>query len=213
MRGSPFCLKRCLRDAQASLGRDAFKKVKKDLDALEAFLAGQKRDFKKGLAVLSCSDNSFWREYHLSVPFKPELAVDESPYIKPLFDVLDNYRRYAVLLVDKGSARIFVIQLGQMTEYGEVRTPGIQGRHKKGGWYALSQTNFERHIDQQVTLHLKDVSKRLEAFMKAEAMEGLFIGGSDEALSMTRDVLPPLILKQALGTFQDGMSARPADVF
>lgn len=205
--------KNMLREAEESLGRDELKKVKKGLDALETFVMGGRREFKKGLAVLSSGDGSFWRDYHFPVPFKHELVVDKTPYIKPLLDVLDNYRRYAALLVDKGSARIFIIQLGQMAEYAEVRTTGIQGKHKKGGWYALSQTHYARHIEHQVSLHLKDVAKRLGAFLKDESIEGLFLGGSDEALSMTREILPRALTEKAVGTFHAGMFEKTSDVF
>jgi peptide chain release factor subunit 1 len=204
--------KNMLRETAESQQRPAMKAIEKDLKAIESYVIGNKREFKKALAILSSSSNSYWRNYHLSVAVKSELIVDKAPYIKPLLDIMDNYQRYAVLLVDKESARIFIAQLGEITEYGEVHTADIPGKHKKGGWFALSQNHYERHIDYHIGLHLKDVIKKLESFLKGEYIGRLIVGGSDEAVSMTREMLPKTITEKVIGTFSAGMFEVNADI-
>lgn len=198
-------LKSMLKETSDGLGRNVLKKVGGDLRAIGSYVGANKREFKKALAVISSGAGSFWREYHLSVPVRSELIVDRAPYIKPLLDVLDNNRAYAVLLVDKESARIFVVRLGEICEYGEVHTPGVPGKHKKGGWYALAATHYERHIDYHVGLHLKDVVKRLEKFLMGEQIGRLIVGGTGEALSMIKEMLPNKISEKIIGTFHAGM--------
>jgi peptide chain release factor subunit 1 len=205
-------LKNALRDAMESLDKNVLKKVEKDLNAVEAHVAGNRRGFKKGLVLLSSSGNSFWRQYNLAVPLKNELVVDKSPYIQPLLDIFEHYPRYAVLFVDKEMARIFVIHLGEITEYGEVHTPDVPGKHKKGGWFALAQTHYERHIEYHVGLHLKDVIKKLECFFKKEDIDKLVIGGSEDAVSMTKDLLPKTVMDKIMGTFHTGMFENNVEV-
>lgn len=197
--------KNMVKEVMGSLSRDVMRRVKYDLSRIDACILSDKRDFKKGLSILSSSENSFWQEYHLSVPFKNELIVDKTPYIKPLLDIIDNYERYAVLLVDKESARIFVVHLGEITEYGEVHTPDIPGRHKKGGWFALSQNHYERHINYHIGLHLKDVVKKLESFLKGEYIGKLIMGGSPEAVLKTKELLQKTVIEKVIGSFQAGM--------
>lgn len=205
-------LKNMLKDAADSLDKEMLKRVDKDLDALDAYVLGNRREFKKGLALISSRERDFWKEYHLSVPLKSELVVEKSPYIKPLLDILDNYQRYAVLLVDKESARIFIVHLGEITEYGEVHTPDVPGRHKKGGWFALAQNHYERHIDYHVDLHLKDVVKKFESFLKSEYIGRVLIGGSDEAVTMTRGLLPKTVNEKVVGAFHAGMFENNVEV-
>jgi peptide chain release factor subunit 1 len=205
-------LKNMLKDSAESLEKGVLKKVEKDLEALDAYVLGNRREFKHGLALISSKDNGFWREYHLSVPLKSELVVEKSPYIKPLLDILDNYQRYAALLVDKESARIFIIHLGEITEYGELHTPDVPGRHKRGGWYALAQNHYVRHIDYHVGLHLRDVIKKFESFLKHEYIGRVIIGGSDEAVNMTKGLLPKTVLDKVVGTFHAGMFEGNAEV-
>lgn len=205
-------LKNMLKDAVESLDKNVYKKVKDDLGKIDNFVLTNKRIFKKGLAILSSSANSFWREYHLGIPMKNELIVDKTPYIKPLMDVLVNYQRYAVLIVDKESARIFVIHLREIVEYGEVHTPDIPGKHKKGGWFALSQNHYERHIDYHVGMHLKEVIEKLDSFLGGEYIGRMILGGSDEALSMVRGMLPKTIVDKVIGTVKIEMFAKGPEV-
>lgn len=204
--------KNAIRELQEGGGRDKLKRIGKDLKAIETYIQNNRRDFKKGLALLSSMENSFWRDYNLAVPVKNELVVDKTPYVKPLLDVLERYQRYAVLLVDKETARIFIIHFGEITEYGEVHTEDVPGKHKKGGWFALAQTHYDRHIDYHVGLHLKDVIKKFEPFLKAEDINKLILGGPDEAVLKTKSLLPKSVQAKIIGTFHAGMFEGTLDV-
>ncbi len=205
-------VKSAVKELQDAGDKAMLKRVEPDLRAIEVYIRNNKRALKKGLALLSSSDNSFWREYNLAVPVKSELVIDNAPYIKPLLDMLKRYRRYAVLLVDKETARIFVIHMGEITEYGEIHTEDVPGKHKKGGWFALSQTHYDRHIDYHVGLHLKGVIKQFEPFIKGEDINRLLIGGPEEAVLKTKALLPKGIQAKVIGTFQAGMFEGTLDV-
>lgn len=192
--------KNMMKNTVDSLDKAIYKKIKNDLEKIDNYVLTNKRLFKKGLALLSSSENSFWKEYHLGVPVRNELIIDKNPYTKPLMDIMDTYPRYAVLLVDKESARIFVIHLGEIVEYGEVYTPDIPGKHKKGGWFALAQNHYARHIDYHIGLHLKDVIEKLDSFLSGEYIGRLIIGGSDETVSMVKGMLHKTVLDKVIST-------------
>ncbi|NWF52826.1 MAG: hypothetical protein HXY47_07060 [Nitrospirae bacterium] len=205
-------LKNMMKNTIDILDKNVYKKVKVDLEKVDNYILTNKRSFKKGVALLSSSKNSFWKEYHLGVPVKNELIVDKSPYVKPLMDILDNYQRYAVLLVDKEFARIFLIHLREIIEYGEVYTPDIPGKHKRGGWFALSQSHYERHINYHIGMHLKEVIEKLDSFLSGEYIGRIIIGGSDEAVSMVRGMLHKKILDKVIGTVKIEMFANSSEV-
>lgn len=204
--------KNMMKNTIETMDKALYKAVKDDLERIENYVISNKRMFRKGLALLSSSGNAFWKEYSLNVPVKNELIIDKTPYTKPLMDILDNYQRYAVLLVDKESARIFAVHLGEIVEYSEIHTPDIPGKHKKGGWFALSQNHYERHIDFHIGMHLKDVVERLESFMNGEYIGRLIIGGSDEAVSMVKGMLHKTILDKVIGTARVEMFAKSDEV-
>lgn len=204
--------KNMIRDTAEGLEKAVYKLVKDDLIKMESYVTGNKRMFKKGLVLLSSSRKDFWREYHLAVPVRDEIVVEKSPYMRPLLDALDHYQRFVIALVDKESARIFIVHLGEIVEYGEVHTSDVPGRHKKGGWFALSQNHYDRHIKFHVGLHLNDVVKKLDSFMAGKEVSGLLMGGSDEAVVMTKGMLAPTVSAKIVGSFQAEMSASSDDI-
>lgn len=205
-------LKNMIKDVADKTEKAVFKKIKNDLEKMESFVIGNKRRFKKGLVIISSSEKSFWQEYHIAVPFKNEIVIDKTPYIKPLVDILDNYKRYAVILVDKESARLFLVHLGEIEEYGEVHTADVPGKHKRGGWFSLSSHRFERHINYHVSLHLKDVIKKLDAFLADEQVERIILGGPADAVSMVKGMFPKPVSGKVIGFFNAEMFANTNDI-
>lgn len=205
-------IKNMLKQTTESLDKAVYKRVKEDLEKIEHYVLTNKRMFKRGLALFSSKELSLWREYNLGVPVKNELIVDKSIYTKPLLDILNNYQRYGVLLIGKDSARIFIVHLGEIVEYGEVHTADIPGKHKKGGWFALSQNHFERHINVHIGVHLKEVIEKLDSFVAGEYIGRLILGGSDEAISMFKGMLPKKTLDKIIATVKIEMFAKGDDV-
>ncbi len=181
------------------------KKVKGELERFENYFLTQKPQFKKAVCLIGGRNGGFWKEYHLAVPLQSGIFVDSTPYLKPLMDCVDRYPRYLAMLLSKDEARIFVVQMGEILEYGEMKTPDIIGKHKKGGWFALEQDRFERHAEFHVDLHLNDVIRRLGAFIQEQQIRKVVIGGPAEAVSMCMEKLPRDIAGKVIGNFAAGM--------
>jgi peptide chain release factor subunit 1 len=88
----------------------------------------------------------------------------------------------------------------------------VPGKHKKGGWFALSQTHYERHIDHHVAMHLKDVVSRFEPFLKGVEIDRIVLGGSEDAILKTRELLPTTVADKIIGTFNAGMFERNSEI-
>jgi peptide chain release factor subunit 1 len=206
------CLKNMLKGTAESLDRSLYKRVKDDLEKIEHHVLTNKRTFKKGLVIFSSKEAALWKEYNLGVPLKNDLIIDKSVYVKPLMDILDNYQRYCVLLVGKDAARIFIVHLGEIVEYGEVQTPDIPGKHKKGAWFGLSQNHYERHINFHIGIHLKEVVEKLDTFLNKEYVGRLILGGSEEAVSMVRAMLHKTVADKIIACVKIEMFAKSDEV-
>ncbi len=179
-----------------------------EIELISEYLTLNKNKFKKGLVLFSSKNTEYWKEFHLSIILNNQIIINQKPYIKPLADLLDNYQRYTVVLVDKESARIFMVHLGEIEEYTEHFSPDVPGKHKKGGWYALSQSRYARHIEKHVTLHLKDVQNILhDILLSREYIGRICIAGPVEATSRFKEILPQPVKEKIVGTFKAEMSA------
>lgn len=204
--------KNMLKEALEKQEKDVRRKIRPDVEKIEAFLFSHKRSVRKGLALFSSAEADFWREIHFSVTVGNGVYVDTSPFIKPLLYIADRYPRYAVMLIDREHARLFVIHLGEVEEYREVFTDNVPGRHKKGGWFSLGQKSYERHTDYHVDLHLKDVLKELELLVSAGDITRIVAGGAEEALVRAKELFGKVLADKVIGSFPATMTAQANEV-
>jgi peptide subunit release factor 1 (eRF1) len=115
------------------------------------------------------------------------LAWESTPDVAPLLDVVDEYERYAVALVESNRARLFTVFMGSIEEHAALRDREVPSRHDRGG---VSQSHFQHHHDLHVLWHLKRVAGRLAALFRRRPFDRLILAGPEEVTSELRPLLP-----------------------
>jgi len=134
--------------------------------------------------------------------------VGPRPYLRPLLDVLDEYERYVVALVDKEKARLFMVYLGEIVEQEFVEDL-VPGKHEQGGW---SQANYQRHHAAHVFWHLRRVAEELSALLWRKPFDRLVLAGPPEATAELRRLLPRRLRERLAGTFPAEIFAPPSEI-
>ena len=193
--------------------RDSLERVKdsaaaEDVAKVETFFDLEYDWQGKGVALFSASRSGFWRVYPLAVPIQSEAHTGERPYVKPLAQVLNEYPRYGVALVDQEQARLFLIHLGQIEEKGG--WAGQYLKHHKQGGYAASR--LQRRVDQQAQQNLKKAAETLVHFCEENQCSRLILSGSAQTLPRFRGLLPKALQKQVVGTLGLDVTAPASEV-
>jgi peptide chain release factor subunit 1 len=162
----------------------------------------------KSVAIFSCTPGGLWQTHFLPVPLKDQAAFEPAPYLQPLLDLLDEYERYAVALVDKEKARLFTVFLGEIEEH-QVDEEVVPGKHKQGGW---SQARYQRHHEAHVYWHLKRVADLLARMYRRRRFDRLILAGPEEATSELRRLLPRALAHRLVGTFPAELFASDAEI-
>ncbi len=162
----------------------------------------------KGVALFSSVAQQLWRVYPLALPIENKVHIGESLYLRPLAQLFDEHERYGVVLVDRESARLFLIQLGQIEEKSELIGEELK-RHRQGGFAAA---RYQRHVDKQAEQNLKLVAEATINFCREHHCERLILGGSDETLPQFKEMLPKALQNQVIGTFSIDTAAPANEV-
>lgn len=180
--------------------------LKQDLDKIGAFVTGNwRRHGQKGLAIFSCAASGLWHVFELPVGVPFALIVGDEPYAKPLTAVLDEYRRYCVVSVDRKKARYFTVYLGEIEEHhGVFVDESVPDQVKQGDWASLRQSRIARHIEDHVLHHLRDVADMTFSFFRAHSFDRLILAGQDELITKFRTLLHPYLQERVAGEFQAG---------
>jgi peptide chain release factor subunit 1 len=134
----------------------------------------------RGLAIFACSAaNDFFQIGQFDVPFERDrLFVADRPHLFPLARLIDQYRRYAVVLADTNRAQIFVFVAGRRTEREEIEDVKTK-RAQIGGW---SQARYQRHQENYHLHHAKEVIDVLGRTVREEAIEYVILAGDEETV-------------------------------
>lgn len=140
-----------------------------------------------GLALFACSGVELFEAIQLAAPI-PEhrLYISDQPHLYPLARLIDEYPRYAVLLADTCSARIFVCA-GNTLEEAQRITGTKTKHHKMGGW---SQARYQRHTENYHLQHAKEVADTLARVVRDEQIGSIFMSGDSLIVPLLKEQLP-----------------------
>jgi peptide subunit release factor 1 (eRF1) len=180
-------LRNTVADRVASLKGDARKSAERDIERITAHLAGVERS-ANGLAVFaSAGANDFFQAVTLAVPLEEhQLFIGQVPHLYPLARLNDQYPRYAALLVDTNSARLFVFSLGAAESRETVRNPKTR-RSVQGGW---SQARYQRHLENFHLHHMKEVVGILDRVVREEKINHVVVACDEVARPTLMEQLP-----------------------
>jgi peptide chain release factor subunit 1 len=160
--------------------------LEKDAEKIRAYVADVDKS-ANGLAIFTCSAGDLFEAIPLAAPIaEHKLYISNQPHLYPLARVIDEYPRYAVLLADTNSARIFVIAANSVQQTEQVEDIKTR-RHKAGGW---SQARYQRHLENYHLQHAKEVVDALGRIVADEAIGSIILAGNDVIIPLLREQLP-----------------------
>lgn len=170
-----------------------------DMVRINRYLEQEIQAPTKGIVMFTCGGaNDFFQTAQLEVPIEENrVFVYDRPHVYPLARLLDQYQRYAVVLADTNSARIFVFALGKTIDQKEVKNVKTN-RSQVGGW---SQMRYQRHIDNYHQHHAKEVVETLERVVRNDRIDYVILAGDEETIiPLLRERLSKEMLAKVIDT-------------
>ncbi|KPJ60699.1 MAG: hypothetical protein AMJ46_05445 [Latescibacteria bacterium DG_63] len=168
---------------ERSLSREQRQSVVQDFEKLSTYSTTElDRKGSKGIAIFSASSSGVWEAFPLPGPVRNVLIVDWDPYIRPLTMLLDQYKRYCTVLVDRERARVFAVSLGEIEDHSQILGE-VPGQVKASGWGGYEERRIERHIEDHVRRHLRNVAEITYDFFRQKKFDRLIIGGHGDIVS------------------------------
>jgi peptide chain release factor subunit 1 len=159
----------------------------RDLERITTYLQKELAPSANGVAIFACSAGELFETVQLSAPVDEHwLYVGDAPHLYPLARLESQYPRYAAVVTDTNTARIFVFAAGAIVS--EKQVEGFKTRRSsQGGW---SQARFQRHIDNYHAQHVKEVVDALARVVQKEGINEIILSGDEVVLPLLREQLP-----------------------
>lgn len=181
-------LRKALPEHANGLTGDARAGFEADAARITEFLEADVRKSANGLAIFACGGrDAFFEAMQLDAPLEQhQLFVGKVPHLYPLARLNDQFPRYAALLVNTNSARLFVFGLGSTEAQQEVVNTKTR-RTTMGGW---SQARYQRHVENFHLHHMKEVVDVLDRVVRDESLTKIVVACDEVAKPTLMDLLP-----------------------
>ncbi len=170
-----------------------------DLEKVNSFCSRLLPGYKQvGLSVFCCSSEKFWQDYALMKSPRNMLIFDQSPYVRPLSAILEEYHRICVLTSDKNTASWYDIYMGEITPLETLIESSVPKRQESGR-EEYSSKRIERQKSSKQHGHLKKAAKITFDLWKQHKFEWLFLGIPDKYLPELESLMHPYIKNRIKG--------------
>jgi peptide chain release factor subunit 1 len=188
----------------SSIEREARLSVRADLERVKEAVR-EERWKPGGMAIFACSGRDLYEEVPLPRPVRDRIVVEDTPYVRPMLAVLDEYHRACVAVVDKASARFWEVYQDEMREAGKVRDRALRKPNAAG----VAEVRVRNKADELSRRHYRSVAQRLDEMFRSGGFDLLIIGGHDYEVPAFTGFLPRELRSRIAGTFSIDPSTEP----
>ena len=167
-----------------------------DVDRIEKYLANELRPSTNGLALFACAGaEGFFESVQLNAPLEQnEIYVDHRPHLYTLARVTKRFPRYAAVVADTDSARLFVFGMSTTVSEDRVESEKVS-RTQMGGW---SQARYQRHAQDYHRRHAKEVLEALDRVVRKEEVQHIVFAGDQVVIPLLEAQLSPFLAAKVI---------------
>ena len=181
----------------------------RDLEKIAQYLETDLQPSANGVAIFACAAGELFEAVQLNAPFEQNwLYISDQPHLYPLARLESQHPRYAAVVTDTNTARIFVFATGEVVAEQEVKGVKTRGT-SEGGW---SQARYQRHLSNFHQQHAKEVVDALDRIVAQEAIDQILIAGDEVITPLLRDQLPKQLADKVVDHLRLDTRAPIADV-
>jgi len=183
----------------------------RDVERILTYVEEKVEPAANGVAIFACSGaNDFFEAIQLTTPIEAtRVYAYNQPHLYQLARLHDEYPRYAVLVTDANSARIYVFGLGQTIEADEVKGKKVH-RVKVGGW---SQARYQRRVNNAHQQHAKEVIERLEQVVREDRIQHVILAGDSAMIPVLQEALPKQLAELVVDVMKLDVNAPDQEIF
>ena len=201
-------------EAEKTAGRDAVshdarEALKADLARIRRFFDSEfDRDGVHGLALFAAGGDNLWVTLPLSERVPDAIKIRRDLHLSPLVPLVGRSDGAVVAVVGREQGHLYRLRDGRLEEVVD-RSEEQPGRHDQGGW---SQARYQRHIENLVQEHFKDVAEALDQQLRRARGPRVVLVASEEARSEFMNSLSNEAKAAVVGATQGEAHATPAEL-
>ncbi len=186
------------------------KSFERDMEKIQEYLETRIEPSSNSIAIFACAG-----EGDLFEPLQLEafldgnhLSVGDRPELFHLARLLDENPRYALVLADTQTARIYVFAQRRLIDEEELENENLPRRRGVG----TSAMQYQRHVENHQKEHARELVETLARIVAEERIEHIVFAGNDVILPLIRQELPKRLEEKVVDSLHFDLNKPVADI-
>ncbi len=158
------------------LTREAEMSLRRDIDHLLSSVDRFEPETGQGLAIFLSGGHGL--DEHIALPdrVRDRAVVDFAPYVRPLDAMLEYFKRYLVVVMERRKASFFEYHMGRLSAGGSLEEEEIR-KANYAGFAGYEEQRVRSHTDEVAHRHYRDTAAEVYERFKADAFDRVVVGG------------------------------------
>ena len=181
------------------------------MEKIQRYLETEVKPSANGIAIFACSgEGNFFEALQLEPSFdENRLSVAKRPQVFLLARLIDENPRYALVLADTRSARIFAVARGARIDEKELERPTPPRPYGNGS----SQMRYQRHVEHLVQDHVRELVERLGHVVDADRVDHILLAGDEVIVALIQAELPKRLAEMVVDSLHFDKKKPEAEIF
>lgn len=169
-------------EADTNIDKSQKKEVFEVFEKVKAFAYDKFRaDSTRTLAIFSSGDG-LWEEFRMPIIMRSKIIIDPKPYTQSIRSLLNNSKKYGVLLIDREKAQIYSIYLGEINEYLAALISDVPSKVNFKSQAVLRERKLYGRLEEKLHHFFKVVNDRTMELFKGKKFDYLILAGRKEII-------------------------------
>lgn len=185
------------------LARDVQEAVERDLDRIQQSLANP--DLlppTHGVAIFACEGIGLFETIPLPAVHRSRIGIDGTPLVRELASVEDEFGRLLTVVLDRTSARFFMVTAYDSEELPGLRADSTRGKRFRGdqsgpGW---GEHTYHNRIRQEKQRHYEAIARELFAIDRRQHAQGIVLAATGTEAGAVEPFLHNYLVERVIGT-------------
>jgi peptide subunit release factor 1 (eRF1) len=135
----------------------------------------------KTLVVFSSGDG-LWEEFRVPIIMKSRIIIDPKPYTQNLRNLINNSKKYGVLLVNREKAQIYSVYLGEVNEYLAAFISDVPSKVNFRSEAVLREKKLLGRLEEKLHHFFKLINDKTLELFKEKKFDYLILSGKKEII-------------------------------
>lgn len=169
-------------EADTGFDKNHKKEIFEIFDGIKSFVNDKfSAGSTKTLALFSSGDG-LWEEFRIPIIMKSRIIIDPKPYTQNLRNLINNSKKYGVLMINREKAQIYSVYLGEVNEYLAAFISDVPSKVNFRSEAVLREKKLLGRLEEKLHHFFKLINDRTLELFEEKKFNYLILSGKKEII-------------------------------